>query len=192
MPELLERKHYVSDLNDAEWGLIEPLLPPLIDKGWGASSRWHRRDVVDAILYAAERQATCEIDERKTICTGCYAGTTAQRCKPICPAQVLMIGAIIESVNCVMGASPRRITLDSIDEILILPIAADLPAAAGNRLLQRSAYGIVSMGRNKAIVTVSVSHDGAVHADITSSPIADCPWYGLDGHVGGTCNARER
>jgi transposase len=51
MPELLERKRYSSDLDDAEWGLIEPLLPPLIEKGWGAPCRWHRRDVVDAIIY---------------------------------------------------------------------------------------------------------------------------------------------
>ena len=51
MPELLERKHYASDLDDSEWGLIEPLLPPLIEKGWGAPCRWHRRDVVDAIFY---------------------------------------------------------------------------------------------------------------------------------------------
>ncbi len=51
MPELLERKRYASDLDDAEWKLIEPLLPPLIDKGWGAPCRWHRRDIVDAIFY---------------------------------------------------------------------------------------------------------------------------------------------
>jgi len=51
MPELLTRKHYPSDLDDAEWALIEPLLPPLIEKGWGAACRWHRRDVVDAIFY---------------------------------------------------------------------------------------------------------------------------------------------
>lgn len=31
--------------------MIEPLLPPLIDKGWSAPCRWHRRDVADAIFY---------------------------------------------------------------------------------------------------------------------------------------------
>lgn len=51
MPELLKRKRYPSDLDDAEWALIEPLIPPLIEKGWGAPCRWHRRDVVDAIFY---------------------------------------------------------------------------------------------------------------------------------------------
>jgi putative transposase len=51
MTELLTRKHYSSDLDDAEWTLIEPLLPPLIEKGWGAPCRWHRRDVIDAIFY---------------------------------------------------------------------------------------------------------------------------------------------
>ncbi len=51
MPELLRRKRYASDLDDAEWALIEPLIPPLIDKGWGAASRWHRRDIVDGIFY---------------------------------------------------------------------------------------------------------------------------------------------
>ena len=51
MPELLDRKRYSSDLDDAEWSLIEPLIPPLIDKGWGASARWHCRDVLDAIFY---------------------------------------------------------------------------------------------------------------------------------------------
>lgn len=51
MPELLERKRYTSDLDDAEWSLVEPLIPALIDKGWGAEPRWHRRDVVDAIFY---------------------------------------------------------------------------------------------------------------------------------------------
>lgn len=51
MPELVTRKRYSSDLDDAEWALIEPLLPPLIAKGWGAPCLWHRRDVVDAIFY---------------------------------------------------------------------------------------------------------------------------------------------
>lgn len=51
MPELLKRKRYSSDLDDAEWAVLEPLIPPLIEKGWGAASRWHRRDIVDAIFY---------------------------------------------------------------------------------------------------------------------------------------------
>jgi transposase len=40
---------YPSDLTDAEWALVEPLLPP---PGEGGRPEKHpRRDVVDAILY---------------------------------------------------------------------------------------------------------------------------------------------
>src|SRR3954463_2809410 len=40
---------YPSDLTDAEWELVEPLLPP---PGEGGRPEKHpRRDIVDAILY---------------------------------------------------------------------------------------------------------------------------------------------
>jgi hypothetical protein len=39
MPELLERKQYTSDQDDAEWSLVELWIPALIDKGWGADAR---------------------------------------------------------------------------------------------------------------------------------------------------------
>ena len=58
MPELLDRKRYASDLDDSEWKLLEPLLPPLIDKGWGARCRWHQRDVVDGIFYVLKTGCT--------------------------------------------------------------------------------------------------------------------------------------
>jgi hypothetical protein len=46
-------RHYPSDMTDAEWALIEPLLPPPAS-GHGRGGRpeaHHRRDIVDAIRY---------------------------------------------------------------------------------------------------------------------------------------------
>ena len=40
---------YPSDMTDAQWALIEPLLPPA--KTGGRPEKHPRRDVVDAILY---------------------------------------------------------------------------------------------------------------------------------------------
>jgi hypothetical protein len=42
-------RRYPSDLTDAQWVLIEPLLPPV--KTGGRPEKHPRRDVVDAILY---------------------------------------------------------------------------------------------------------------------------------------------
>ncbi len=55
--ELTRRQHarvgdrYASDLTDAEWTLIEPLMPPL--KATGRPRTTRLRDVFDAILYIA-------------------------------------------------------------------------------------------------------------------------------------------
>lgn len=55
--ELTRRQHarvgdrYASDLSDAEWALIEPLMPPLRTTGRPRTTRL--RDVFDAILYVA-------------------------------------------------------------------------------------------------------------------------------------------
>jgi hypothetical protein len=43
---------YPSDLTDAEWQIIEPLLPP--DKPIGRPPEVDLRDVVDAIFYRAD------------------------------------------------------------------------------------------------------------------------------------------
>src|SRR3954465_2565551 len=47
------REHrYPSDLSDAEWAVIEPLLPAAPrSPGGGRPEKHGRRDVVDAILY---------------------------------------------------------------------------------------------------------------------------------------------
>ncbi|SDK05867.1 Transposase [Nonomuraea jiangxiensis] len=42
-------RRYPSDLTDAQWALIEPLLPP--PRPGGRPEKHPRRDVVDAILY---------------------------------------------------------------------------------------------------------------------------------------------
>ncbi len=55
--ELTRRQHaraggkYASDLTDAEWALIAPLMPPLKTTGRPRTTRL--RDVFDAILYMA-------------------------------------------------------------------------------------------------------------------------------------------
>lgn len=49
---MLERKHYTSDLTDAEWAKIEPLLPQ--DKPVGRLREVDLRDVLNAIYYRAD------------------------------------------------------------------------------------------------------------------------------------------
>jgi transposase len=41
--------HYPSDISDAQWGLIEPHIPP--EPGGGRPRKTEARDVLDAILY---------------------------------------------------------------------------------------------------------------------------------------------
>ena len=43
------RKPYPSDLNDAQWAIIEPLLPPPLPVG--APRKTDFREVLDAIFY---------------------------------------------------------------------------------------------------------------------------------------------
>jgi transposase len=44
-----ERTRYPSDLSDAEWRLIEPLVPAA--KRGGRPARWSRREILNGILY---------------------------------------------------------------------------------------------------------------------------------------------
>lgn len=57
-PAACER-HYPSDTTDAEWAVLEPLLPPLACSGpWGGRPEKHpRRNVVDAIRYINDNGA---------------------------------------------------------------------------------------------------------------------------------------
>jgi putative transposase len=45
----LARKAYPSDLRDAEWAMLEPLVPAV--KRGGRPARHSRREIVNAILY---------------------------------------------------------------------------------------------------------------------------------------------
>jgi putative transposase len=45
----MRTKPYPSDLTDAQWGFLEPLLPPA--SKWGRPRKNRLRDIVDAILY---------------------------------------------------------------------------------------------------------------------------------------------
>ena len=45
----MRRKRYTSDLSDAEWAILEPLIPPA--KTGGRPRTTNMRDVVDAIFY---------------------------------------------------------------------------------------------------------------------------------------------
>ena len=49
IPPIMNRTPYPSDLNDTEWQLLEPLLPP--PKPGGRPIKYHRREIVNAILY---------------------------------------------------------------------------------------------------------------------------------------------
>jgi transposase len=49
---MLERKQYTSDLSDAEWEMIEPLLPE--EKPIGRQREVDLCDVLDAIYYPAD------------------------------------------------------------------------------------------------------------------------------------------
>ena len=43
------RRRYPTDLSDAEWGLVEPLIPPV--KPGGRPALHQRREIVDALAY---------------------------------------------------------------------------------------------------------------------------------------------
>jgi transposase len=44
-----ERKRYPSDLSDAEWRIVAPLVPAV--KRGGRPARWSRREILNGILY---------------------------------------------------------------------------------------------------------------------------------------------
>ena len=46
---MIPRKHYHTDLTDAAWVILEPLVPSV--KSGGRPARWSRRELIDAILY---------------------------------------------------------------------------------------------------------------------------------------------
>jgi putative transposase len=45
----IKRQPYTSDLSDAEWSVLEPLLPPL--KSTGRPIKYARREILNGILY---------------------------------------------------------------------------------------------------------------------------------------------
>jgi putative transposase len=50
--EQSKRKPYPTDLTDEEWGLVEPLVPPV--KPGGRPARWSRRAIVNAVYYVVQ------------------------------------------------------------------------------------------------------------------------------------------
>lgn len=53
------RAAYPSDLDDAEWAVIEPLLPPRRDK-WGVKIVHERRELLNALFYVVRQGITWE------------------------------------------------------------------------------------------------------------------------------------
>jgi transposase len=47
--ERTTRKPYPSDVSDAEWAILEPLVPAV--KRGGRPARWSRREIVNGVLY---------------------------------------------------------------------------------------------------------------------------------------------
>lgn len=45
----MKRPAYATDLRDAEWAILEPLIPAPLPNGRPA--KWARREIVNAILY---------------------------------------------------------------------------------------------------------------------------------------------
>ena len=50
------RKPYPSDLNDAQWAILGPMLPPPVPAG--APRKTEFREVIDAVLYLLENGCT--------------------------------------------------------------------------------------------------------------------------------------
>ncbi len=44
-----ERNRYATDLTDAQWAMLEPLIPP--PKPGGRPAKYERREIVNAIVY---------------------------------------------------------------------------------------------------------------------------------------------
>lgn len=47
----MERRRYPTDLSDADWIAVEPLVPSA--REGGRPCKWPRREILDAILYMA-------------------------------------------------------------------------------------------------------------------------------------------
>jgi transposase len=45
----MERRAYATDVSDAEWAILEPLIPVPLPNG--RPTKWSRREIVNAILY---------------------------------------------------------------------------------------------------------------------------------------------
>jgi putative transposase len=45
----MNRRTYVTDMSDAEWAILEPLIPGTLPGG--RPIKWTRREIVNAILY---------------------------------------------------------------------------------------------------------------------------------------------
>lgn len=51
MADRSERQRYDTDLTDAEWKILEPLVPPV--KSGGRPAEHARREIVNALLYVS-------------------------------------------------------------------------------------------------------------------------------------------
>ena len=49
LPVMAPRRRYPTDLTDAQWTILEPLVPAV--KGGGRPAKHARREIVDAMLY---------------------------------------------------------------------------------------------------------------------------------------------
>lgn len=56
---MITRKPYPSDLTDAEWAVIEPILPVRRDRR-GAKATHNRRELLNAIFYVVRQGITWE------------------------------------------------------------------------------------------------------------------------------------
>ena len=59
------RKPYPSDLNDTEWALVEPLLPPPVSAG--APRKTDFREVLNAIFYVLRDRPAFKCNSRKNL-----------------------------------------------------------------------------------------------------------------------------
>ena len=86
-----DRRGYDSDLTDAQWALVEPLLPP--ERGgraFGRPRNHPRREIVNAMLYMA--RAGCSWRQLPvTSRRGRRCTTTSPRGLPMAPCTASMI-----------------------------------------------------------------------------------------------------
>src|ERR1700753_2650461 len=79
-----DRLRYPSDLTDAEWALVEPLIPPA--KRGGGKRTVNMREVVNGVMYVlstgcrgATSRRTCRHVARSMAISACGAGTERWR-----------------------------------------------------------------------------------------------------------------